>query len=114
MTIILNYLFNDNFRIFRILLIGTLFLFLALIPIEILENTSSICIFKNLFHHERFGCGMTRAISSILHFKFTTAFYYNKLVIVVFPILFIILLKDIFTLLQSTFIKYYLSGVTKD
>jgi hypothetical protein len=57
------------------------------IPVDKLNGQHSICVFKNITGYECYGCGITRAVLSVLHFDFHTAFYYNKLVVVVFPLL---------------------------
>jgi hypothetical protein len=59
----------------------------ATIPTTFFENTPSICLWKNLFGFECPGCGMTRAFSAVIHFQFAKAFGFNKLVVIVFPLL---------------------------
>jgi hypothetical protein len=61
--------------------------FLYSVPLEWLKNQHSICLFKNLIGYECFGCGMSRAILSAIHFKFANAFHYNKLFVLVLPLL---------------------------
>jgi hypothetical protein len=58
-----------------------------LLPKEYLGEKYPICIYRILFNKQCLGCGTTRAIWSVLHFKFITAFEYNKLIIITFPIL---------------------------
>jgi hypothetical protein len=60
---------------------------LYLIPIPWLQGEHTICLFKNMFGRECYGCGITRAVLSALHFDSTGAFHYNKLVVVVLPLL---------------------------
>ncbi|NDV46417.1 DUF2752 domain-containing protein [Paludibacter sp. 221] len=60
---------------------------LYLIPVDWLNQQPTICLYKNIFGHECFGCGITRAILSAMHFDFHTAFGYNKLVVIVLPLL---------------------------
>lgn len=62
-------------------------LLLILIPTAWLERRRSLCLFKNLTGRPCPGCGMTRAISSASHGNFKQAFSYNKLVVIVLPIL---------------------------
>ncbi|HLV97847.1 MAG TPA: DUF2752 domain-containing protein [Ktedonobacterales bacterium] len=57
------------------------------VPTAWLERRRSLCIIKNLTGHNCPGCGMTRAISSASHGHFTQAFRYNRLVVVVLPLL---------------------------
>jgi hypothetical protein len=60
---------------------------LYFIPLEWIKDQHSVCLFKNLTGHECIGCGMTRATLSAIHFQFENAFIYNKLFIIVFPML---------------------------
>jgi hypothetical protein len=60
---------------------------LYIVPLNWLYNQHSICLFKNLTGLDCYGCGMTRAILSALHFHFESAFYYNKLFVIVLPLL---------------------------
>ena len=62
-------------------------LLLFFIPIEWLQGEHSICLIKNIFGVECWGCGITRAIVSTVQFEFTEAYRYNKLIVVVFPLL---------------------------
>ncbi|MEI6050540.1 MAG: DUF2752 domain-containing protein [Bacteroidota bacterium] len=52
-----------------------------------LKNQHSICLFKNLTGYECYGCGMTRAVLSAIHLQFENAFHYNKLFLIVLPLL---------------------------
>jgi hypothetical protein len=60
---------------------------LYVIPLENICNGNTICIFKNLFGVECWGCGITRAVFSALHFRFQDAWEYNPLFVVVLPLL---------------------------
>ena len=73
-------------------------LVLYLIPLEWLKNQHSICLFKNITGHECYGCGMTRAILSAIHLQFENAFQYNKLFLIVLPLLIYIWSKNIVNL----------------
>lgn len=65
------------------------------IPPERIMHGHSVCLFRNLFGTECYGCGMTRALFSLLHFDFGAAWDYNRLVIVVAPLLLYIYLKEV-------------------
>lgn len=65
------------------------------IPQERIMHGHSICLFRNFFGTECYGCGMTRALFSLLHFDFGAAWDYNRLVIVVAPLLLYIYLKEV-------------------
>jgi hypothetical protein len=77
-------------------------LILWLIPPGWLTEEHSICLFKNLTGYECWGCGMTRAVVSVLHFRFNEAFLFNKSVILVFPLLIFIWTKTLLTSLKDT------------
>ncbi|MDR3367177.1 MAG: DUF2752 domain-containing protein [Prevotellaceae bacterium] len=69
--------------------IGILLLpfFLYFVPAEWLAKQHSVCLFYNLFGWECYGCGMARAVLSVIQLEFIRAYSYNKLVVVVFPAL---------------------------
>jgi hypothetical protein len=57
------------------------------IPTSWLEGGRSVCLIRNMFGVKCPGCGMIRAVSCILHGNFKGALHYNKLVVIVFPLL---------------------------
>lgn len=59
---------------------------LFFIPLEWLSKQHSICLIKNIFGIECFGCGITRAIISGVQLDFIKAIEYNKMVIIVLPL----------------------------
>jgi len=79
---------------------------IILIPISSIEN-KSFCLYTNLFGFHCPGCGMTRAMFSIMHFQFNNAIRYNRLVILVSPILIYYwmqyFIKILFTLKEEIF-----------
>ncbi|MDR1116126.1 MAG: DUF2752 domain-containing protein [Tannerella sp.] len=60
---------------------------LHFVPVDFLNGQHSICLFKNISGMECYGCGITRAVLSVIQFDFMKAYSYNKLVIIVFPML---------------------------
>jgi hypothetical protein len=60
---------------------------LAIWSLDELEDKHSICLFKNLFGVECYGCGITKAIIAATQLDFIRAFNYNKLIVVVMPLL---------------------------
>ena len=56
----------------------------------------TICIWKNLFGHNCWGCGMTTAVIAILKGDFQTAWNYNALSFIVFPLLLFLWVKYIY------------------
>lgn len=92
---------SEDKRLIQLIKLSGLLLFpviLFFIPLEWLKDQHSICLFKNITGHECYGCGMTRAILSAIHFQFAEAVYYNKLFVVVLPILIYIWTKNILIL----------------
>lgn len=71
------------------------------IPIDWLNDQHSICLFKNLFGRECPGCGITRAVVSAVQLDFKEAYYYNKLIIIVFPLLAYVWIKTFITVLKK-------------
>ena len=59
---------------------------LFFIPLEWLNKQHSICLIKNIFGVECYGCGITRAIISGVQLDFTKAIECNKMVIIVLPL----------------------------
>ena len=53
---------------------------------------NTICIFKNLFGLECVGCGMTRVLYCLSHGDILEALNFNRLVIIIAPLLFYILI----------------------
>jgi len=60
---------------------------LITIPTAWLEGRRSVCLIRNLFGIKCPGCGIIRAMSSIFHGDLKGAIHYNKLVVIVFPLL---------------------------
>ena len=80
--------------------------FLYFIPLDWLNEQRSICLFKNIFDVECYGCGLTRATISAIQFKYVAAYNYNKLIIIVFPLLtylWAVRVKLLFVLLKNKF-----------
>ncbi|MFM6935572.1 MAG: DUF2752 domain-containing protein [Flavobacteriales bacterium] len=60
---------------------------LCLLPASFFDHGQSICLSVLLFNKECLGCGMTRAIQHLIHVDFESAWKFNKLVVLVAPIL---------------------------
>lgn len=65
------------------------------IPAERIMHGHSVCLFRNLFGTECYGCGMTRALFSLLHLDFGAAWEYNRLVVIVAPLLAYLYVKEV-------------------
>jgi hypothetical protein len=79
----------------RVIALGLVFVWLAATPAGLIERGPTICVFKNLFQRECAGCGMTRALSSVVHGDLAAALRYNKLGIIVFSLLCLVFLRDV-------------------
>jgi hypothetical protein len=62
-------------------------LVLLLLPATFFDGGGSICLSVLLADTACYGCGMTRAIMHLLHFDLETALTFNKLSVVVLPLL---------------------------
>ena len=74
-------------KITKLLVTALIPVVLYAIPMESICNGNTICVFTNIFGVECWGCGITRAIFSALHFRFYDAWEYNPLFVVVLPLL---------------------------
>lgn len=62
-------------------------LVLIILPANFFDKGQSLCLSILLADTACPGCGITRAIQHMLHFDFVIAFNYNKLSVVIFPLL---------------------------
>ena len=100
--------FNHN--IFKIIIIIILLsgpLILFILPADYFDQGQSACLSVVFFDLECYGCGMTRAIMHLMHFELFKALEYNKLVILVFPLLLLWWLKLVFSLFGKKILKWF-------
>ena len=100
--------FNHN--IFKIIIIIILLsgpLILFILPADYFDQGQSACFSVVFFDLECYGCGMTRAIMHLIHFELFRALEYNKLVILVFPLLLLWWLKLVFSLFGKKILKWF-------
>jgi hypothetical protein len=81
-------------RLLFIILVPVVF---VLVPTSYFLHGPTLCLVKNLFGIECPGCGMTRALSALVHADFITAVKFNRAVVIVGPLLGYILLRAVFT-----------------
>ena len=74
-------------QVIKILLVFAAALVFYNIPKKYLGDTYPICLYRITLGKKCLGCGTTRAIWSVLHFNFKEAMEYNKLIVVIFPLL---------------------------
>lgn len=68
---------------------------LLLLPANFFDSGDSICISQRLLGLECPGCGITRAIQHFIHGNFAIAWQFNKLVVLVAPLLITLWLKEL-------------------
>ncbi|CAN5302539.1 hypothetical protein BH09BAC5_BH09BAC5_04140 [soil metagenome] len=76
-------------RIFRIsgLIVWLALPFLLLfLPVDYFDKGEVFCPSKRFLNRDCPGCGLTRATQHVLHFDFSGAWHFNKLIIIIFPI----------------------------
>jgi len=71
----------------KLLIVIILGLIFISIPRKYLGDTFPICLSRIIFDRECLGCGTTRAVWSVLRFRFREAYEFNKLIIVIFPLI---------------------------
>ena len=71
---------------------------LYLVPTKFIftENHVPICLFRLLFDKECWGCGTTRSIFSLLYFRFEEAYTYNKLIVIIAPLIAFLWIREIY------------------
>ena len=71
------------------------------IPAERIFHGHQLCLFHNFLGVDCWGCGMTRAIFSLMYLDFPGAWEYNRLVVFVAPLLLYLYLKLIYKTVQK-------------
>ena len=72
--------------------IAAALLCLAVVPPAMLASLPSVCLFQIFLHRACLGCGMTRALSCLLHGQWQTGLEYNRGAAVLLPVLLLFLL----------------------
>lgn len=84
----LNLLYKRKFLQIKLGGIAAIPFLLYLLPRSVIfSGEHPICLFKNLLGTECWGCGITRAVLSVMYLDFSGAWEYNHFVVVVFPLL---------------------------
>ena len=60
---------------------------LIFLPINYFDSGESICLSKRIFDVSCYACGLTRSLQHFIHLDFKVAYEFNKLIIVIFPLL---------------------------
>ena len=69
-------------------------LLLLSIPPNYFDYGKTQCLSVYLFNEKCYGCGMTKAIQHMIHGEFITGFEFNKIAILVFPLLILLWFLD--------------------
>lgn len=77
------------------MLLSIIFLILLYLPADFFDNGKSICLSKVIANRECYACGMTRGIQHLIHLEFETAWNFNKLSFIVFPLIMFAILKEL-------------------
>ena len=85
---------KNLYKLYLLILILTPVVLLIL-PVDFFDTGNSICFSVVFFNNECYACGMTRAIQHLIHFDFSIGYEYNKLSIIVLPLLILSYYKEI-------------------
>ena len=91
-------------RMIRLFVYIALFIVVVCLHPNALDNTS-FCPLYLLTKTKCIGCGMTRAFVHMLHLDFEGAFAFNRLVVVYFPVVAILVAADSIVTLKKVFAK---------
>ena len=70
-------------------------LVLLVLPADFFDTGRAACLSVILFGKTCYGCGITRAVHHLIHLEFLEAYNFNKLVVIVFPLISYLYLKEI-------------------
>ena len=70
-------------------------LVLLVLPVDFFDTGRAVCLSVVLFGKTCYGCGITRAVHHLIHLEFLEAYNFNKLVVLVFPLISYLYLKEI-------------------
>lgn len=73
------------------------------VPTSFIETGYSLCLVKYLFGVECPGCGMTRALSALAHGDVVSAIHFNRMVVLIGPLLAYALIRALFAELVAIF-----------
>lgn len=77
------------------IMLSIAFITLLILPADYFDTGKATCVSVILFDMECYGCGMTRAIQHLIHLDFASAWTFNKLSFIVFPLSIIMILWEL-------------------
>lgn len=90
---------------FYLLILVAIPVVLLILPADYFDNGKTICLSVLLFNRTCPGCGMTRAVQHMIHFDFTEAWHYNRMSVVVVPLLIGIWVGEVYRMIKKVFNK---------
>ena len=78
---------RKNLNIVYLIILLVIPIVLLILPADYFDSGQSICLSVLIFDTNCYACGMTRAIQHLIQFDYTTALGFNKLSIIVLPLL---------------------------
>ena len=94
-------------KIISLIVLFSIPITLLILPSNFFDKGQSVCFSVMLFNVECYGCGMTRAVMHFIHFNFAEAMAFNKLVILVLPLLILGWLKIVLSLFGKKILKWF-------
>jgi hypothetical protein len=76
-------------------------LVLIVLPATFFDKGQSVCLSVLLADTTCPGCGITRAMQHFLHFDFAAAYHFNKMSVIIFPLLVYLWIKEFFIVLKK-------------
>jgi len=86
MTALFPSLSKRTVGIISLIALGVVFLYLLYLPADHFDEGQSICLSVLLADTKCYACGLTRGIQHLIHGNFATAWEFNKLTFIVFPL----------------------------
>jgi len=68
---------------------------LLCLPADFFDYGESICISNVFFDTQCYACGLTRALQHLIHLDFLIAYEFNKLIVIIFPLLVFIYYQEL-------------------
>ena len=85
-----------------------IFLFVLFLPFIfylianiLIKYNICICIWKNIFHKECWGCGITRAFLALINLDIKSAINYNSKILIIAPLLIYIWIRAVINAMKS-------------
>jgi hypothetical protein len=73
-----------------------------MLPASFFDQGQVVCLSRLLFDLECWGCGLTRAVQHAIHGEWAVAYEFNRLIVIVGPLLIAVWVKY----LREFFLKY--------